>query len=224
MSRIVIANCNPSLNKAQEELVSRYDAVGIKKKEELNLKYLERLNPEYIFFMHWSWIISEAIFKKYACVVFHMTDLPYGRGGSPLQNLIIRGHRDTKISAIKVDSGVDTGDIYLKKDLSLAGKASEIFKRTGRIIQEMIDEIISYRILPSKQDGAVTIFERRKPAQSLIDNGITDVEKLYDFIRMLDAENYPHAYLETDSFKFDFTNAEMSGNQEIVANVRIIKK
>ena len=47
-----------------------------------------------------------------------MTDLPFGRGGSPLQNLIVRGYKSTKLTAIKVQSGIDTGDIYLKKPFS----------------------------------------------------------------------------------------------------------
>ena len=46
--------------------------------------------PEYIFFPHWSEIVPEDTIKKYDCVCFHMTDLPYGRGGGPLQNLIVR--------------------------------------------------------------------------------------------------------------------------------------
>ena len=64
-------------------------------------------------------IIPKKIYSNYDCIVFHMTDLPYGRGGSPLQNLIVRGHKETKISALNVQSGLDTGDIYLKKKLIL---------------------------------------------------------------------------------------------------------
>jgi len=37
------------------------------------------------------WIILKEIFENYEIILFHMTDLPYGRGGSPLQNLIVRG-------------------------------------------------------------------------------------------------------------------------------------
>lgn len=44
-----------------------------------------------------------------------MTDLPYGRGGSPLQNLIVRNHYKTKISEIRVKKEIDSGPIYLKK-------------------------------------------------------------------------------------------------------------
>ena len=52
-----------------------------------------------------------------------MTDLPFGRGGSPLENLILRGHTSTVISAIKCAPELDSGDIYLQKPLSLYGSA-----------------------------------------------------------------------------------------------------
>ena len=81
-----------------------------------NLKFkldeIRRINPEYIFFPHWSYIIPKEIFSNYQCIVFHMTDLPYGRGGSPLQNLILAGKKKTKISAIDVVEEIDAGDIF----------------------------------------------------------------------------------------------------------------
>lgn len=74
--------------------------------------------------------------------MFHMTDLPYGRGGSPLQNLIVRGHKEIMISALRVEKGLDAGDIYMKKPLSLEGTAEEIFIRANDIIEDMIEELI----------------------------------------------------------------------------------
>jgi len=224
MKKIVIANCNEILNSAQTELQEKYKAIGIQNKEDLNLEDLNLIKPDYIFFMHWSWIIPKSIYNRFNCVVFHMTDLPFGRGGSPLQNLIIRGYKETKISALKVDGGIDTGDIYLKKELSLEGTAAEIFTRTGKIIKNMIEEIINNPITPTKQIGEVTSFKRRKPEQSLIDNSINSIEGIYNFIRMLDADNYPHAFLETDVFKFEFTEAKINNSKELTAHVRIIKK
>jgi methionyl-tRNA formyltransferase len=224
MKKIIIANCNVILNEAQDELISKYNAIGLRNKEDLNLEVLSSVNPDYIFFLHWSWIIPEDIYSKFNCIVFHMTDLPFGRGGSPLQNLIIRGFSKTKISAIKVDNGIDTGDIYIKSDLLLNGTATEIFKRAAGVIKDMIDEIAGNEIIPTKQEGTPVYFKRRKPDQSLVDNNIKDVEALYDFIRMLDAENYPHAFLENEQFKFEFTNAQITNESELNANVRITKK
>ena len=90
---------------------------------ELTVESLEKIKPKKIFFPHWSHIIKPEIFEHYECVIFHMTDLPYGRGGSPLQNLIVRGHKETKISALRCKAGVDTGPIYMKRPLGLEGTA-----------------------------------------------------------------------------------------------------
>ena len=91
--------------------------VRIKEKDDFVIEKLKLLNPDKVFIPHWSYIIPETIWSAFPCIVFHMTDLPYGRGGSPLQNLILSGKTDTKISALKVDNGIDTGDVFLKKDL-----------------------------------------------------------------------------------------------------------
>ncbi|RMA65986.1 formyltransferase family protein [Ulvibacter antarcticus] len=197
--------------------------VLIDQKEEFNLVNLENLKPEKIFIPHWSYIIPASIYENYECIVFHMTDLPYGRGGSPLQNLIVRGKTETKISALRVEKGLDTGDIYLKKPLSLSGTAEEIFIRSSSIIEQMIEEIVSENPSPKKQEGEIVLFQRRKPEESNIES-ISETKEVYDYIRMLDCEGYPNAYLENESFKFEFFNATESSNNEIIANVRIIKK
>src|ERR1700744_965462 len=137
MEKIIIANCNETLDEFQRLLAKQYGAIIFKHKDDLSYESLNKIKPDYIFFMHWSWLIPENVYSNFNCIVFHMTDLPFGRGGSPLQNLIIRGYNETKISAIKVDAGIDTGDIYLKKDLSLLGTAAEIFTRAGEVIMQM---------------------------------------------------------------------------------------
>ena len=126
MAALVIATTKSWNIEHYEELKAK-DAAHqwflIEKKENLTPERLRQHNPRYVFFPHWSWIIPRDVYEHYECVVFHMTDLPYGRGGRPLQNLIVRGHKETKISALRVEAGIDTGDIYLKRDLSLAGTA-----------------------------------------------------------------------------------------------------
>jgi methionyl-tRNA formyltransferase len=198
--------------------------IHICKKEDFNYENLLSINPSKIFIPHWSYIIPKEIYDHFDCVVFHMTDLPYGRGGSPLQNLIVRDHKSTKISALKVQKGIDTGDIYLKNDLSLLGTAQEIFNRSLEIVNFMIEKIIEGNIIPSPQVGEVVEFKRRKPEESNLEV-LESLENVFDYIRMLDADGYPNAFMETEFLKFEFFNAELDNNQNsIIANVRIFKK
>lgn len=203
--------------------VKKNNWVRISQKSDFNLDVLDAINPEIIFIPHWSYIIPDSILEKYTCIVFHMTDLPYGRGGSPLQNLICNDFEQTKISAIKVVGELDAGDIYLKKSLSLHGTAQEIFLRTVPIIEQMIGEIIENVVLPESQEGDVVIFQRRKKEDGNIIK-LETLKQVYDYIRMLDCEGYPNAYLEIENFRLEFSRASFIDNQKIIADVRIIKK
>lgn len=197
--------------------------IFMSQKSDFNILSLKKINPDKIFIPHWSYIIPKEIVQSFECVVFHMTDLPYGRGGSPLQNLIVRGHEKTKISAIRIEEGVDTGDIYLKKELSLKGKASEIFEKSRNIVVEMISEIIDKNLVPFPQQGEVVEFKRRTPDMSNLMN-VEELKEVYNYIRMLDADGYPKAFLETNKMKFEFTDVNFETETEITANVRITKK
>lgn len=179
--------------------------------KQLTLNYLRDLKPKYIFFPHWSWIVPEEILREFTCVCFHMTDLPYGRGGSPLQNLISRGHAETKLSALKMTKQLDAGDIYLKASLSLQGNAQQIFERSAILIFEMINSIVRLQPMPVKQVGEAVIFSRRTPEQSEI-KGKESIKKLYDHIRMMDADTYPTAFLKKEELTLYFDRAEFSGS------------
>lgn len=180
----------------------------------LTPQFLAALQPRYVFFPHWSWIIPESIWSNYECIMFHMTDLPFGRGGSPLQNLIARGIYETHISAFRCIRELDAGPIYLKKPLSLYGSAEEIYLRSATIIEQMIVEIIQKHCIPIPQQGKTTLFPRRTPEQGNIDF-LQNLEKIYDYIRMLDADGYPPAFLESENLRLEFRRAHFNG-----ANIR----
>ena len=172
-------------------------------RDDLDPARLEEIGPRWVFVLHWSWIIPAAIYEHFEVVIFHMTDLPYGRGGSPLQNLIVRGHERTMISAIRCIEEMDAGPVYLKRELSLHGSAEEIYLRGSRIIGQMMLQIVEEQPEPQPQQGQPVIFSRRHPADSDLSQ-VTSLEQAYDLIRMLDAEGYPHAYLDVGPLRLQF--------------------
>ncbi|MFT6692982.1 MAG: methionyl-tRNA formyltransferase [Colwellia sp.] len=176
---------------------------------QLSIEHLRVLKPKYVFFPHWSWLVPESILHEFTCVCFHMTDLPYGRGGSPLQNLISLGHKETKLTALKMTNQLDAGAVYLKAPLSLQGSAQEIFERSAKLTFEMIKSIITLEPIPIEQAGEVTNFSRRKPEQSRVQGNETLTE-LYDLIRMMDADSYPKAFMHHGDFTLTFEQAKLS--------------
>ena len=214
---------NKELVSYLQSTMPQYAFYLISQKEDFTVERIGSISPVKIFIPHWSYILPSAIFERYECIVFHMTDLPYGRGGSPLQNLIVRGLTATKLSALRVEVGLDTGPVYLKMDLSLSGTAEEIFVRVNKLVGKMIVEIIQNNLQPVPQEGDPVVFKRRKPEQSDM-SGLEKLEEIFDYIRMLDADGYPHAYIEKGEFRYEFTRASIKADGSIVADVKITKK
>ena len=177
----------------------------IKSPAELTVDAVTAIDPQWIFVPHWSFRIPESIWGRWPTVIFHMTDLPFGRGGSPLQNLIHSGHTDTMLTALRCSSGMDTGDIYVKEPMQLHGSAEEIYLRADALIQSMIQFIVLENPTPIPQQGESVVFCRRRPEQSNLSNCQEGkISSWYDQIRMLDAEGYPHAFLEVNGMRLEF--------------------
>lgn len=189
-------------------------------REALNVEWLEKVNPRYIFFPHWSWIVPDELLYRWECVCFHMADVPYGRGGSPLQNLIVRGHKTTKLTALRMVKDLDAGPVYKKIDLSLEGSAQEIFERMAPKIYDLALYIVENEPEPIEQSGDVTLFKRRTPQQSKLPE-VGDLKDIYDHIRMLDADSYPKACIEHGQFKLILENATLSSDGKLMAQVHI---
>jgi len=66
------------------------------------------------------------------------------------------------------------------------------------------------------------VFQRRRPEDGNLEP-LDRLEQIYDYIRMLDAEGYPPAFLETEHFRFEFSGANV-GADAVQAQVRIIKR
>ena len=187
--------------------------------DKLVFEVINQLDPRYIFFLHWSWKVLPKLVEQYECVCFHMADVPYGRGGSPMQNLIVRGYRDTKLTALRMVEDFDAGPVYLKEDLSLEGNGEEIFMRATYLAARMIRHIIEKQPVPVPQEGIPTVFGRRKPEESRIPE-VNNLQVLHDFVRMLDADGYPRAFLEYKGFRYEFNRAVFYHGR-IVADVTI---
>jgi methionyl-tRNA formyltransferase len=98
----------------------------------------------------------------------------------------------------------------MKRPLCLEGAASEIFLRAAGEIESMIEAIIRQEPEPQAQQGEPVNFRRRTPEESdLAQAPIHDLNDFFDFIRMLDAEGYPHAFFELHGHRLEFSRVQM---------------
>jgi methionyl-tRNA formyltransferase len=203
---------------ASKSWFSNYEEIGklsdlqilwLRNREDLQLEKLIEFKPEYVFFPHWNWVIDKSIYNTFKCIVFHTAPLPYGRGGSPIQNLILEGFKTSPVNAILVGEEIDAGDILGSREVSLDGKLSEIFTRISGIVIELILEITSGEFVSVPQSGIPVIFKRRTGTDNQIPSTNIGLVDLYDRIRMLDSPDYPKAYIAQGNFVVEFFNAHL---------------
>jgi methionyl-tRNA formyltransferase len=90
-------------------------------KTEEFLKQLEELKPDIICVVAYGKILPKGILElpKYGCINVHASLLPKYRGAAPINWAIIRGEKVTGITTMKMDEGMDTGDILLQREVPI---------------------------------------------------------------------------------------------------------
>jgi methionyl-tRNA formyltransferase len=192
--------------------------IKISSREQLNLEFLEKINPRYIFFPHWNWRVNSEIYERFDCVVFHTAPLPYGRGGSPIQNLIIRDIKNAPVCALKMTETLDGGPIYDSIEISLDGTISDIFTRIAVCVEQLIVKICLNNLTPVNQVGKPLYFNRLSYSDNEIKHEYS-IKQIYDRIRMVDGECYKRAYINFGDYKIEFTESKFKNNQ-IIAKAR----
>jgi methionyl-tRNA formyltransferase len=219
--RVVLATPHRRYDSLEQSLRRRdgIEVLRLRAREELTPERLAAFDPRYVFFPHWSWKVPAAVHQAFECVIFHMADLPFGRGGSPLQNQIALGIEETKLVALRCVADLDAGPIYEKRSLSLLGTAEEIFLRAMKLMEDIICSLVANAPTPTPQTGEPVVFKRRTPEEGNLASAAT-LKDVHDMIRMLDADGYPHAFLEIGRFRLEFVRASRA-HDHVIADVRI---
>ena len=167
-----------------------------------DLDQLDTSKYDLLFFIGWSEIIPEKLTKKRNCICLHPSKLPQYRGGSPIQNQIIDGIKESAITFFIMDEGLDTGNILHQVPLSLEGDLKDIFSRiinsSYYVIANIIYDLKSKGTLNSyPQKEILKPKKRRTPKMSEItlkELSQSTAEDLHNKIRCLQ-DPYPNAYI-----------------------------
>src|SRR5436853_2458028 len=83
---------------------------------------IRALKPDVIVVMAYGQILPRAVLEipRTACLNLHASLLPRHRGAAPIQAAIVAGDRETGISVMYMDEGLDTGDVLLQKRIEIA--------------------------------------------------------------------------------------------------------
>lgn len=128
---------------------------------------VNNIRPRLAFFVHWSTMVPVDVLKLSECVNFHCTALPYGRGGHPIENLILRGKTETVLTAHRMTGETDAGPIYGQLGpISLSGMKAQILARFVAPCVALVRELVEHpERAPVPQAGDVERFYRLSPAE-----------------------------------------------------------
>lgn len=150
-------------------------------------------------------IFPPALIAKYDhALVVHGSDLPNGRGWSPMVWQLIAGQQDFTLSLIEATYPVDSGRIWSKINFQILSNAlfgeiqDAIAENTIKLLTDLIDNHDS--VSPQEQIGEITYFKRRTPADSELDPR-KSIEENFDLIRVSDPVRYP-AFFELRGKRF----------------------
>lgn len=123
-------------------------------------KILQEIAPDVIVVVAYGKILPEEVLKipKYGCVNGHASILPAYRGASPIQWCIVCGEKQTGVTAMLMDKGMDTGDILACQTTEIGDDetAEELFERlsviTASLLKKTVCDLEKGVITPVKQD------------------------------------------------------------------------
>ena len=81
----------------------------------VNVSRILRFKPDYLLFYGWSNMVSDKLINTKKCIMLHPSKLPLFRGGSPIQNQIIRGVNRSAVTLFRMNKNIDQGNIILQK-------------------------------------------------------------------------------------------------------------
>jgi methionyl-tRNA formyltransferase len=161
-----------------------------------------------------AWLLDH---PKYGAINVHASLLPKYRGASPIQAAILNGDQTTGVTIMKMDVGLDTGDILGWKKMKIepnetAGSLSfKLAKQGAQLLVDTINDFILGRLTPKKQKSEDATFTRLIKKE----DGELDLQlKAVDLERKIRAYNpWPVCYIKCESGPLRIFEAEISAEK-----------
>ena len=152
---------------AQEAGLTVYQPESLK--NEAFLPTLEELNPDIIVVAAYGRILPEYIlnYPRYGCINVHASLLPKYRGAAPIQRAVLNGDDETGVCIMKMEKGLDTGDIISVKSTAIGEyeTSGELFDRLAKIggdlLVRTIKDIETGDAVYTKQDDKKSTYAEK---------------------------------------------------------------
>ena len=149
---------------------------------------LMHLSPDLILVAAYGKILPENVleFPKYGCVNAHASLLPKYRGAAPIQRAIMAGESETGVCAMRMEAGLDTGDVLLREVVGIA--PDDTFAEVHDALCEAGGRAL-VRVCEAIRRGEELVGEKQDDALSTYAKKITREDSVLDFQSAVDTVN-----------------------------------
>lgn len=186
--------------------------------------HIKALKPDFIVVAAYGQILPKAILDIAPCINLHASILPHYRGASPIQQALLNGDKETGVTAMLMDVGLDTGDILKisKVEIPETMMVEELFELLTCVAATLtVDVLKNFSTLsPQKQDDAkASHCSKITKEKGLV--GFDDAELLYNTYRAYTP--WPGVYLQS-GLKLKKMSLESKAGEYIPGKILEISK
>lgn len=216
--------CSPVKECAVRHGIPVFQPVKIKTPEAVG--ELQQYEADIYVVAAFGQILSKQILEmpRFGCVNIHASLLPKYRGAAPINQCIIDGERETGVTIMQMDAGVDTGDILTQKSVIIEDKetAETLFDKLAQAGAELIVETLPLieqgRITPVKQDESLASHVKMMDKKMGQIDWASDAAAIERLVRGLNP--WPSAYTSCQGktvkiWKSDAFPAERDNDREV---------
>lgn len=193
---------------------------------------LERLQPDLIVVVAFGQILSQRILDipPLGCVNVHASLLPRYRGAAPIHWSIINGEKETGVTTMLMDAGLDTGDMLLKDKVAITEEMTteelhdQLMAMGGKLLAETIDGLANGTITPEKQDDSISNYAGMLNKETGHVDWSKSAVEIHNLIRGLNSWPVAWSMKDGKNYKFWRTKVENRNSDKAPGTVVELRK
>ena len=193
---------------------------------------LEKLQPDLIVVVAFGQILSQRILDipPLGCVNVHASLLPRYRGAAPIHWSIINGEKETGVTTMLMDAGLDTGDMLLKDKVTITEEMTteelhdQLMAMGGKLLAETIDGLANGTITPEKQDDSISNYAGMLNKETGHVDWSKSAVEIHNLIRGLNSWPVAWSMKDGKNYKFWRTKVENRNSDKAPGTVVELRK
>ncbi len=210
---------SPVKQLAENHDLAVFQPVSLKAEEDQ--QQLDNLKADVMVVVAYGLLLPQVVLDapQFGCINVHASLLPRWRGAAPIQRAIAAGDKETGITIMQMDIGLDTGDMLLKTHCSIEADETggslhdKLLEQGGPALLEVLTQIDQQTLKPEKQDDQFANYASKLTKQEAAIDWSLPATTLHDQIRAFTPFPIAHFSLDTDRVRVWQSYVDENPNQ-----------